>query len=66
MNTFYNINGKNMNSKWNRKGKKKLWVEIPVDLYDKLIINCEKRNITFTKYINRILLRHTIEENRYI
>lgn len=50
-----------MIKKYNRTGKK-LWVEIPHDLYDILNKNAEDRNITFTKYINRILLRYIIKE----
>lgn len=45
----------------NRNGKK-LWVEVPVELYDGLYKNSKKRNITFTKYINRALLRYLIKE----
>ena len=48
----------------NRSGKK-LWVEIPQELYETLEYNAKKRNITFTKYINRILLRYSIKEESY-
>lgn len=48
-----------------RKGKKKLWVDIPHELYDQLKIGCQKRNIKFTQYINRILMRFVLEENKY-
>lgn len=54
-----------MIEKWIRKGKKKLWVDIPQDLYDQLQAHAKKRNLKFTKYINRILIRYVIEENKY-
>lgn len=54
-----------MDMKWTRKGKKKLWVDIPQELYDQLKNSSQKRNITFTKYINRILMRFILEENKY-
>ncbi len=41
---------------------KKLWVEIAPELYALLEDNAKKRNIKFTKYINRILLRYSIKE----
>lgn len=45
-----------------KRNLKKLWVEIPPQLYELLKKNSEKRNITFTKYINRILLRYSLKE----
>lgn len=54
-----------MDKKWSRKGKRKLWVDISEHLYEKLKNNSKKRNITFTKCINRILLRYIIEEEKY-
>lgn len=47
-----------MDKNWKRKGKKKLWVYIPEELYDFLIDDAKKRHLTFTKHITRILLRH--------
>lgn len=44
---------------------KKLWVEISPELYEFLKNNAKKRNITFTKYINRVLLRYSIKEESY-
>lgn len=44
---------------------KKLWVEVNPDLYDLLKSNAIKRNIKFTKYINRALLRYSIKEELY-
>lgn len=54
-----------MDNKWIRKGKRKLWVDIPEDLYEQVKLNAKKRNLNFTKYINRILMRYLIEENKY-
>ncbi len=44
---------------------KKLWVEIHEELYDKLQECATKRNITFTKYINRSLLRSLLRDESY-
>jgi hypothetical protein len=54
-----------MQSKWERKGRKKLWVYIGIDLYNQLQADAQLRNMKFTKYINRALLRYTLEQNRY-
>ncbi len=54
-----------MESKWNRKGRKKLWVYISLDLYEELERSANIRNVTFSKYINRALLRYTLEQNKY-
>jgi hypothetical protein len=48
-----------MKNKWTRKGKK-LWVYIPEELYDHLKDDAKKRNMTFTRHIIRILLRHAL------
>jgi len=44
---------------------KKLWVEVPPKLYELLEQNAKKRNMIFTKYINRILLRYSLKEEFY-
>jgi hypothetical protein len=54
-----------MLNKWIRKGKRKLWVNIPEGLYDQLQLQAKRRNLLFSKYINRALMRYMIEENRY-
>jgi len=48
-----------------RNGRVKLWVELPKELYERLQRCAEKRNISFTKYINRSLLRSVIEEEKH-
>lgn len=54
-----------MESKWKRKGTKKLWVDVPEELYEQLEKDAEKRNLKFSIYVRRILFRSTIVENRY-
>ena len=44
---------------------KKLWVEVQPKLYEFLQMNAKKRNLTFTKYINRALMRYSIKEEFY-
>ncbi len=44
---------------------KKLWVEISPEFYILLQTYAKQRNITFTKYINRALLRYSIKEELY-
>lgn len=44
---------------------KKLWVEISPELLEKLKECAHKRNITFTKYINRSLWRSLVREESY-
>lgn len=46
----------------NKRSVKKLWVEVHEELYDKLQQLAKKRNITFTKYINRSLLRSLLRD----
>jgi hypothetical protein len=47
-----------------RNGKK-IWCEVSRDLYVEIERQADKRNITFTKYVNRVLMRAVIEDNRY-
>ena len=44
---------------------KKLWVEITPELYERLKECATNRNITFTKYINRSLLRSLLRDESY-
>ena len=48
-----------------KRTNKKLWVEIPEDLYNQLQINAKKRNITFTRVVTRALVRYIVEEFKY-
>lgn len=54
-----------MDSKWKRNGTRKLWVDVSEELYEELQRIAHKRNIKFTKLINRILIRSVITENKY-
>ena len=48
-----------------KRNLKKLWVEVHPELYDALKKCSQDRGITFTRYINMILLRFMIQEERY-
>ncbi len=54
-----------MDKKWKRVGVTKLWVNIPDILYEKLKKYASKRNIKFSKYVNRALLHYIIKESEY-
>lgn len=51
--------------KWKRKGMRKLWVNIPDIMYDRLKNHAQKRNVSFTKIVNRALLKYILEEDKY-
>jgi len=48
----------------NRKGRKRLSIDIPIELHAFLSRTCKKRNITLTRYVIRVLTRHSLEEKR--
>lgn len=48
-----------------KRSVKKLWVEIHKDLYERLQQCATKRNVTFTKYINRSLLRSLLRDESH-
>jgi len=48
-----------------RFSRKRLSVEIPDELHNKLWKMAKKRNITLTKYVTRALLRYMFDEQKY-
>lgn len=48
-----------------RIGLKKLWVNVSASLYERIKEKSKQRSITFTKYVNRALLRYILDEEKY-
>ncbi len=49
----------------NKSSLRKLWVNVNKELYEKITQRSQVRNITFTKYVNRALLRYVLDESKY-
>jgi len=48
-----------------RLGRKRLAVDVPINLHNALKVVAISRNITMTRYVIRALLRYSMNETKY-
>lgn len=48
-----------------RLGRKRLAVDVPINLHNALKVVAISRNITITRYVIRALLRYSMNETKY-
>lgn len=54
-----------MEKPWRRAHRRRITLDIPETIYQRMAKQIEKRNITLTKWVTRAIIKEVIQEESY-